>query len=638
MTATPTPDQLTFLAWHKPSIAAGEYTIQVKQTLVADDIPANDPRFATPVMSFSVQGERFSLPPTEVHAVFPPDASTGDHANVLPHVVLRRSTLPWERRADAKDDTIPWLALLVFHDGEVFEPPPMKLSEAGNGALFPAYADELKSGRITDDTVAVIDVERELLKQILPSVTELEMLTHVRKRGETELAVVIAKRLPKRGGFSTAHLVSLEGRFKNRSFDFMGAEAGDKVRLISLASFRFGCIDPKRSFTSLLRGLGGALETDASKPESVSTLRLPDALYPHADELAKAQLSKGSVPMRHTRRNGEATVSWYHGPLAPARTSPPATAQPAAQTSDELLRYSPQTGMFDVSYAAAWEVGRLLALQNTKFSVELHHWKQERAKLRQLTENPNAHPLVSPGAHPLVNLGLPFPEQLRAWLDDLSLLEGVPFSYLVPDERMLPLESIRIFWLDRLWVECLLDGAFSIGRHTNADATRDAEHRTNGHYANPHPLVTGLILRSEVVSGWPGLQVDGYDHNHSPLKALRTQRLSPSVLVCLFEGEIGEVKIHQKVETLHFGVEAKGDRLVKTLRKGVSTTADVTPEGPKLASLSVNVALKEPKERRIIDLDSLTQAVGASTSAEFARQMIEGVEEVTFLITTPPAV
>ena len=57
------------------------------------------------------------------------------------------------------------------------------------------------------------------------------------------------------------------------------------------------------------------------------------------------------------------------------------------------------------------------------------------------------------------------PEQISKWLGRLRLLKGVPFNYLVPDERMLPPESIRFFYLDINWIDSLLDGAFSIGRN-----------------------------------------------------------------------------------------------------------------------------------------------------------------------------
>ena len=64
------------------------------------------------------------------------------------------------------------------------------------------------------------------------------------------------------------------------------------------------------------------------------------------------------------------------------------------------------------------------------------------------------------------------PDSLTKWLGKLALLTGVPFNYLVPDERMLPLESIRFFYLDPNWVAALSDGAFSIGRNLTADKDR----------------------------------------------------------------------------------------------------------------------------------------------------------------------
>lgn len=631
MTTTPAADTISFLEWHKPSIEPGDYTIQVQQHIVADGISDNAV-FPTESMTFSVQGERFALPPTEVHAVFPPNASMGDHARVLPHVVLRRSTLPWERHADPDDKDVPWLALLVFHEGEVGESQTMSLEKAKEGARFPDYTRE-KRGQTGDEQVSVIDVDKELLETLLPHKNEIGWLTHARIRGDVELAVVIANRLPKASGFSTAHLVSLEGRYTKDGFDFLGAKNGEKIRLVSLVGFRFGCFDPKRSFTKLLRGLDGARPPPPEPPALAtlapaflsSTLRVSLRFYPQANNAAIEYLALGSVPMRHSLRNGQTTASWYHGPLAPAKNplEPTDASVPhwPVAVADELLRYNPHSGMFDVSYAAAWELGRLLALQNQKFSLELRHWKEDEAKRRHPTQPRNAHPLanLSATAPELETIDAKMPPAVRDWMADLSLLEAVPFSYLVPDERMLPLESIRIFHLDWLWIECLLDGAFAIGRATEADKQRDADYWKHRHSKNPHGPVTGVILRSEVVSGWPGLQVDGYDGNQK-LEALRTARLAPSVLFCLFDGEISKVKIHQKVETLHFGLDFE-EKFIKKLRE----------EGK---GQNVPVPWKD-EARGVLDVDALAKDMGGKlpspfTSAEFALQMIEGVEEVTF--------
>ncbi|MFZ6743355.1 hypothetical protein ACO0LC_09030 [Undibacterium sp. JH2W] len=602
-------DVICFIDSHDPGVDAGDYEIEVTQVIAGTGIPETT---FTKKASFSIQGERFTLPPSEILAVFPPNGSMGDHANVLPHVVLQRSTLPWERRAEASSDA-PWLALLVFHEGEIGEPQTMALKETKLN-----YQPE--RGQSLEDQVTIIEVDKSLLDSLLPSINELKLLAHVRQRSSAtatplaEVAAIIAKRLPKAKGLSTAHLVSLEHRYtdENNAFDFKNKEGKEeqKIQLISLASFRFGCTQPEQQFTELLLNLKGS--TPATGPIS---LRLPESDFPgESDDIAKAQLASGAVPMLHALRNGKKTVSWYHGPLASTKNpmDPQSTALLSwpVKVADQLLRYNQASGMFDASYAAAWEIGRLIALQNKKFSLELLHWKQEQAKL-QLTRT--FHPLAIPSSNPVTDIDAALPPALQDWIVGLRLLEGLPFSYLVPDERMLPVESIRFFALDWFWIACLLDGAFSVGSVTPADKERDRaylQHRTN-----PQGLVTGVILRSEVISGWPGLQVDGYMAGEKePRPPLRTDKLAPGMLFCLFDGELSEIKIHKKIETLHFGLSGENDAITKK---------------PRSQENEISVIWKD-KSKRIIDIQAFSTAMSAEAPADFASAMIEGVEEVTF--------
>jgi len=336
------------------------------------------------------------------------------------------------------------------------------------------------------------------------------------------------------------------------------------------------------------------------------------------------------------------------------------------RAADELVRYNPQNGMFDIAYAAAWELGRLLALQSKDFSVGLYHWKRSHKQALQCVEAAIDSHLPF---HSLPHVELP--DKIRSWFEDLSLLKGVPFNYMVPDEQMLPIESIRFFWVDPLWIECLLDGAFSIGRVVTSDREQDTHHKNNNNSpaANPHETVTGILLRSDVVSGWPGLLVDGYDqafhHDHAipdenKLQLLRMDRLSANVLICLFKGEVKTVDIHQKPETLHFGLDLDdgGQTFCKKLKndKGqqIDTKLDIIPwkgNDEKMRTVNIN-QLKEEINRKLRDLQlntipiiwlllwEMNSMAGilflrkslsfVSTSAQFALEMIEGVEKVRF--------
>ena len=75
-------------------------------------------------------------------------------------------------------------------------------------------------------------------------------------------------------------------------------------------------------------------------------------------------------------------MSWYRGPLVPLKYLKLET-YPHLPSADAALRYDYQTGLLDASYAAAWQLGRLLALQNTHFAKSLYRYRnQERCNTK----------------------------------------------------------------------------------------------------------------------------------------------------------------------------------------------------------------------------------------------------------------
>lgn len=625
--------KVEFIQFHKPQLRFGEYKITVTQEIEATGDRVISTQRYPASRSFLVMGERFVLKPEDISAVFPPDGSLGDHSNVLPHVALSRSTLPWERspwRAGAPgSDDAPWLILLLF-DQE--EQPQAQVTTLGqiktrmDGQIkFPGIT--LEQGQQDGDKVGVIDVQKRLLQSLLPSANDLPFLAHVRqtkdaggKPDDQERAVIIGNRLPRRGALSVVHLVSIEGRYQNDRFDYQGAGDEDLIRLVSLKSWRFACANETHSFKGLLLNLN----------RTPGTLRLPR----HASGEAEKRLAQGYAPLSHRMRQGERTVSWYHGPLIPAenRAEPPLPARAA----DELARYDTAVGLFDVSYAAAWELGRLLALQSKQFSVGLYNWKRAHAQCLKQAEQRLLHPhLPTSESEPEAES---LPDDVARWFRDLSQLRGVPFNYLVPDERMLPPESIRFFWLDTAWVDCLLDGAFSIGRVTGASHAQDQAHEVNP-ASSSHDRVSGFLLRSDVVSGWPALLADAYEGETTgkKLEILRRDRLSENVLLCLFKGEAKVIEIHQRPEALHFGVDETTSAppgYFKKLRdsqgvEGGLTVASVLWHAEAKRTIDI-FGLAQAIERNLDNATRSKLSVPPMTSSQFALQMIEGVEKVSF--------
>ncbi len=666
--ATSAPARLQFLANHRPGLTSGVYELTATQTLAAPGVP--DGTSYSRTQRFGVFGERFSLDEEDVVSMFPPPGSLGDHSTVLPHVVLRRSTLPWERLAvplaagtdplaDAKR-SVPWLALLVFGEDELAPPAGApaaasstpKVSQPANVTLktlkaaapgWPGVA--LEPAQHEDDPVTVIDVPAPLLAGVLPTGPELRFLAHVRRGTDEqgnlqgdECAVVVAARLPKSGGASVAHLVSLEGRYGQGSpvpaeFRFHGLSESATIRLVSLKSWRFSCLDTSQGFTALLAGLSSTL----------SVLRLPKPASATDAAAVERHLARGYVPCPHLLRGGASSVSWYHGPLVPpgATEAAPEGVFPA-RAADALLRYHEDTGTFDTGYAAAWELGRLLALGSERFSAALHRWRHEFARYTHAEVHlAEPHLPTTPAAVQLPEL----PEVVLEWLGRAALLQGVPFNYLVPDERMLPVDSMRVFTLDPAWMAALLDGAFSVGRVTTAHHANDALHLPRVQ-ALLSRRIDGFLLRSSVVAGWPSLTVNGYQRTPSgPLilmepgfetvnverRIVRMERLSRDVLLCLFEGEVNTVEMHQPPEALHFAVSPSGSGYVRELRHADGREADRTVPVPLRSA---------PAPGRVVDVASLVQQLtaqqaslgltGTFTSAQFALQMLEMVPRVRF--------
>ncbi len=174
------------------------------------------------------------------------------------------------------------------------------------------------------------------------------------------------------------------------------------------------------------------------------------------------------------------------------------------------------------------------------------------------------------------------PEQIVEWLAQTALLYNVPFDNLVPDERMLPVESIRFFYIDRNWIDALLDGALSIGIQSSRDSLlhqllRDSLHRTvddalllvrdklRPSAGAPQPLKTmaGFVIRSAVVSGWPGLELEAYSaaDKTTPMKPLRLDRVSPNVMIGIYPDIPLSLGLSEPTEGLVFGIEDEGIHL-----------------------------------------------------------------------------
>lgn len=630
----------------------------------------------------------------------------------------------------------PWMALLLFSEDEVQKAAtdtgillmPQSLDAKPNRTatsiipasnfhqphsdstiLWPTISDEwyetdeyLQSTQCT-----VIDISPEAFTRLIPCRKDLRYLSHVRQvdatAKESEVlkisgagwySVLVGNRLPATPAAgssdppkrSIVHLVSLEGFEKyigEDAVDLSQAGAIQRVRMISFESWSFTCHpELDESFAELMQGL---LHDKVTGTKKRTTFVMP-ATQP-ADDSADAQypyqsVQAGYVPLRYQTRLGEQTFAWYRGPLSPVPVqnfistkqqtpNDPDNWKPFDTASSALI-YDKTRGLFDVSYAVAWETGRLLALSNGHLSQELLDWQRKGHHLldliierknqiaalknfdpndpvseKSLLDQIQRHavtgdfmtylltqfsdqlaPKLSEQPHdPAANPFPAYPDQpppplnpqtitdvlqqtdvmnamrevggqelddICDWLAELYLLIGVPFENLVPNAALLPTESVRFFYLDSNWLETLVEGAMSIGIESSRDrlyqdlmkdliwnTTFDLLQRKRdqqlGDLAKTAPAgstvpfdqesLTGLLLRSALVSGYPGLEINAYTKYTrdasgevhpdvtSHIKLLRMDRLSDDVMLCLWPAVPAIVTIDEPHEGVAFGFE-----------------------------------------------------------------------------------
>lgn len=644
-----TPETISFDGFRYPPMESGSYTFQAHVAFGVGDIQQD---FNAPEVHLLVSGPRFVFSPAEIYAVFPPRDSLGEFDNVLPHIELTPSALPWQRHAGRQSPTdgprprTPWLALILLQEDEwtntdkveiTSQPWEILRSELG---LTEEITDRPGDGEKPFPPVKVLRFQREFLEAIFPSGEDLEWLAHVRaahtSEQTVERAVIVCNRMPSPGARAEVHLVSLEEQLDDQGkLKF----AGDRVPLLSLHAWQFS-VPLEEQFRVSAKAIGrlaaplqaavaekfpseedqaelhrgqaafaGVLKAKGFEEDVVKQLinlchvqtetfkGLLDALdvgwlhVPDLERHGEAPFKTGSIPLAQGLRGGGKTVAWYRGPLVPNKGLSAAFQEKLAErlpvrNADQLLLYHPETGMLNASYAAAWALGRMLAVGEPRLSQLISQWKTSHAREVALVEQ-NLYfshiPFTESNfAH---QSGGQLEGKLQTYFTDLSLLKGVPFQYLVPHETMLPAESLRFFYVDPLWVEALLDGAFSIGRTTEGDQKRERFHASA-----PHRVVgsvrTGALLRSDLVAGWPSLSVEGFaaveagpaeGAHWQSIPPLRLERLGPSVLFVMFEGEVQKLTVHLPPESLHFGFSRvtnhKGE-YAKEL-KSLSTGAEV---------------------------------------------------------------
>lgn len=418
-------------SFYAPSLGSGLHHISVTQRVTPpSDSTGSRPLNLTATQDFIVVKPRFSLPDGEVHSVYPPPGH-GDQLNIVPHIVLTDPHLPWERNASTSNGTagernrVPWLALLVFTQDELKLP---SSQLAGEQRIFPEDVKQSETWSVnmsiddlwkmqdnktvatpiansTDDPIDattsamksdMIFVPGKLYEDLFRSydalgspvtsqtkadVSRYKYLSHMRNIntvGQPEnqtggddqglFSVVVAHRT---GPWTiqqptpvTVHLVSIEG------IETLSHVApAPLVALCSLSSWTYQCL-PTTGFNTFdaMQHLGSGTNTDALRPVSSYFEKLVESTDPVQTMLGRRM--RDGFSMSHYRvSTGERTIAMTRGPFVPTKVDHITLHQ--SSFSSDLQILDQETGIMDVSYSLAWQLGKTMAIADQAFTAAL---------------------------------------------------------------------------------------------------------------------------------------------------------------------------------------------------------------------------------------------------------------------------
>ncbi len=393
---------------YTPTLNEGDYEIEFKQAVTVNQQKVESFKKNKKIQ---IKANSIRLTDDAIFNVQPAPNQRGDFSTELPYMVINDPSFPWIKELtitkdnktipllDDNGNPIPWLALVVISEKEVYEEKDVKYANLKNetGEKI-QIGDEIKSVYFDyeecpsckeDDLVHLVTVREKIFESIIPTESERAWLTHCKRvdlshtddvtaQNDGYFSVVIANRFPpcndnqiitssSNGNDdvkrikNTVHLIAahlydakdkrdLNQEIKN--YDF--------VKMISLYHWNIYS-DIKeiadKSFETIINDM-----TDKNNPSKRKSLT-------------------ESALKEHYLRSGEKTYSWYHSPIQPMKYERPkdvALNGEKTYTSDGRLIYDFKTGIFDITYAAAFNLGRMATLSHNAEAQKIVKWRKEQ--------------------------------------------------------------------------------------------------------------------------------------------------------------------------------------------------------------------------------------------------------------------
>ncbi|KAI0876876.1 hypothetical protein GGS24DRAFT_197578 [Hypoxylon argillaceum] len=403
-----------------PSLDPGLYTVRLTQPIA---VPSGKPDTMSSEQQFIARVPQLRLGPTVAIDSVSPAPGQSEHANTLPHVVFKNAELPWERPFSSASVTsfnrMTWIGLLTFTEDELEVPTEYLRKWKMTPHQGVTYTSSVKAGDLREpkasgllspvqkmegnfkdnDMVDCLMVKPDLIKKLFgsykngastssfngkPDIGAFAHLAHIRSThsntttsislGDTEskVSLLMGHRVAPIGleqpTTMISHVVSLEGIDKLEFSD----DSTEYIGLVSLHSWTWTALPTSDvDFIGTMENLAKSIQPLRTKKEVLDPLTKGEPANETALWVYK-QLQDGYSLKPYTAITGEATTALFRGPFTPTFPSRMGTsARTWSTSSTDLAIVDPKTGIVNVSYQFAWQLGHQLGTSDATFSMSL---------------------------------------------------------------------------------------------------------------------------------------------------------------------------------------------------------------------------------------------------------------------------
>jgi len=486
------PGEERLFSSYVPGLETGPHSVVVAQDITAGSEPTKE---VQTTHIFNVIGPRFALPDNAIDSFYPPPghadrAEVVPHMVFNDPTLPWERIASWASEKKQPDDystnRVPWLAVLLFTQDElrldaatlstIFTPTSLgtaatqsptltvnlpvadvpKVLKTASSVLYDPDSDG------ADTKADFILVQSRLFNALFakygsdgqPDLNQttgwvqphrfLAHLRHIHLDGTAAAAttddddhaysVVIGNRIGPlditQPTTVVAHLVNIEG-VEAMS---LPVKSADFVAMTSLYSWSYTCLPPKSlDIGDAFEQLGDSREF--LRPVLTEADQTALAAKGSIGARVSSRLHDGFSMVRYRLQTGEISAAFFRGPFTPTVVNFPAAEKPAwpatSTTGTKLQVLDDQLNIMDLTYSAAWTLGKTLALADQAFANAL---ARVRKQIFDVALNKAQLAAVKAWA---ADLGIPAPYRTREEVIS-TIADTVKKVGALPKSRLLP--------------------------------------------------------------------------------------------------------------------------------------------------------------------------------------------------------